>query len=98
MKTSEAAYKVAEYIAEHGHCKGQEWDPEGRACAVAAMARVLPPRGEDYLAIYRELRAAMHAHLGIDYIPTWNDAPERSAEDVILAFKEVGAKLEAEGQ
>ena len=89
--------EAAQYIREHGHCKKNYEDDTGRVCAFGALAKVhgitIRPgthggslnSPEDYWKIESHLN---NAGLTI----TWNDAPERTAEEVIAKLEELGAE------
>lgn len=82
-----ALLDAAEYIRVHGHCKGQFEAPSGEACAVGAI--ILANHGGEAIAAIRRNRAfdAFTDYLG-GAVSTWNDAPERTEEDVIRALTE----------
>ena len=105
---SEFAEKTAEYISEHGHTKGSYEDPvTGAVCALGAMQKVnaMTEKVNAMTEAYADYHASCFKHVAIKlmqrighgYIPSWNDAPERTAEDVILEFKHVAAELKEEG-
>lgn len=95
MKASELAYAAAKYISEHGHTKNRLEDPDtGAVCLVGAVLKV-----ERWLAGFEKIDVYDTAADLIDGDPVqWNNAPERSGEDVILLLKQVGSVLEEKGQ
>jgi hypothetical protein len=101
MKPSELMYKSAEYLIEKGWCQNRLFGDNGEACLLGAMEAVevredqLPHWGYERTRINDVLAEITGDPTGMLY--PWNNAPERTAEDVILAFKEAGARLEAEG-
>jgi hypothetical protein len=67
-------------------------------CSEGALRRALSGRA-DYVVVlsgdkdlYKQARRLLEAAAGVDHIPSWNDDPSRTVEDVLLAFKraEVG--------
>jgi hypothetical protein len=97
----EALRAASEYIAKNGHHKGSLYSYEGRsdqepaACALGAIRQVTAVCGyytgdEYYSAVRRltlHLMGAGHCGVGGEIIPKWNDAPETTAEEVILTLK-----------
>jgi hypothetical protein len=85
----------ADYIAEHGHAKGIFVTYDGCACAIGAMrmtafgsADIPYSGGYDTLDEYRD--AIRNLGSGImNSIPQWNDAPERTAQEVIDTMRRV---------
>ena len=83
---------AAQYIREHGWCQNTVSTKDGRVCAVGAI-------GAAYEAAFHDkgcgiaITAMEHLdrHLSISgpwSIPKWNDAPGRTAEDVVAAMEE----------
>lgn len=95
--------EAAEYIGEHGWIQGDvEDEATGSVCALGAINAVLPIAWEDFGAL-----DAMTAYLGLVHplrtevvgftmhpVAKWNDAKERTAEDVVLAMKRTAEELE----
>lgn len=94
---NEDLLKAAEYMSEHGWCQGDLEDADGRVCVAGAIKAVV--RGKD-----RNLRStsaviSLHEYLVKEYgdncaaisIPAWNDDPDRTVEEVILALKQAGS-------
>jgi hypothetical protein len=80
MTPSEILLKAADLLAERGWTQGVLEDYEGRMCAAGAVYNVTCNSSAAL-----EL---LQAHIGFsDNIAAWNDAPGRTAEDVILAMK-----------
>jgi hypothetical protein len=83
--------RAAELLGERGWCQGEIEDGDGRMCAVGAIRRaaseVMHTRHSwsESVALNR-LRGQVRTR-EMHSIPRWNDAPERTAEDVILAMK-----------
>lgn len=87
MTPSEVLLKAADTLAERGWCQGGLSDAQGRYCAIGAIRKVTN------WSLGKDARSAVHRlmdHIETDQyygIADWNDAPERTAEDVILAMK-----------
>ena len=64
---------------------------DGRVCLVGALSRV-PATSENVSLAYRRLCRLADTPVLSD----WNDAPERSEEDVRLLLKRAAVELEAE--
>ena len=75
------AIKAARLIEERGHCKGVFSDDEGRLCIKSAISMAATPdRGR--LGLRLKVDRLMPI-IGCSSLVGWNDAPERTAEDVI---------------
>lgn len=106
MTPSQIAFKAADYMAEHGHCKGTLQDAEGRVCLEGAVR----------MAVWGEVRLNQGSWSLFDDSPanklwtylyfliqqdhpdsghvTFNDDITTSSEDVILLLKRAGRELE----
>ncbi|GGR51529.1 DUF6197 family protein [Streptomyces roseolus] len=87
--------KAAEVLMEKGHHKGDMRNGKGAVCAIGALcdaagnseqAVTLADQAAEYLGMARFPSGTLHA------LARWNDAPERTAEDVILLFKELAVE------
>ena len=94
MSPAEVLRKAADVIRERGHCKGH-YERHGSVCIFGALnvietgnALEPPP---DITESERWLRKA----LGGDSVTLFNDAPERTAEEVIAALEKAAALAEA---
>lgn len=98
MKTSEHLYAAAEYMSQKGHTKDQLVDTDtGAVCLVGAVIKT--DKDDNAYAALRACNAYLRSgELKCVDAMDWNDAPERSGEDVILMFKTVAAQLEEEGK
>lgn len=89
----EACIKAAEYISQHGWHQGElfaEGEGNAPACALGALHAVTNWES----SVVFEASDLLAAHVGVPpmYVALhWNDQPERTAEDVILALKRVGS-------
>lgn len=77
---------AADYMETHGHCKANFWDAEGQVCLAGAILSV--QKVGDVDNCYRAWRALQAATGAYDMI-LWNDAPERTAAEVIQTMREV---------
>ena len=102
MKTpQELCTTAAELISTHGHLKGAVGDYERGFCAVGALIQAIDLDGnvlknlgqqstdisKAFEMLKKEFELSQYGH-----IPGWNNAPETSAEDVILALKRAGSR------
>jgi len=83
---------AAEYISEHGWCKGKLTDANGSVCAIGALSKVLHNSVHPlvHLETHQKAVRRLGDMLGLEntaLIPYWNDHPDRTAEDVILTLK-----------
>jgi hypothetical protein len=103
---SDAMLKAADYIKEHGHAKLTLKDSEGRVCLLGALLTVTTgsayggSSAEDRVAdaamdlLGMRLKEGNKPASAIDAID-WNNAEERTAEEVINLLKETGESLKA---
>jgi len=73
---------AAQEIEKSGFCKGRGVGDDGSVCALQALFLVSPSD-----TIYQEACSKLERLTGINFVPHWNDAPERTKEDVINAFR-----------
>ena len=86
--------RSAELLEQNGWCQGA-FMQSGRMCAAGAMMQAETEQDDHWTASgYHEAQIAMAETIGAVSIPFWNDAPERTAEDVILAFKRAAEQFE----
>lgn len=91
---------AAEYIGEHGWTQGQIKDRNtGAVCAMGALCMTEGHRAfhwkDAVSAVAKVAGVTLVTHqlaegFGVfaeNGIPEWNDAPERTAEEVVLTFK-----------
>lgn len=92
--------KAAEILMEKGHIKGELNTLHGY-CAIGALRAadpaIYPMACEDamnaMLAKYGyDDREDIPGDLSLHPLARWNDAPERTVEDVVLLFKELGSE------
>lgn len=90
--------RAADLIEKYGHIKGQLGNVKIGMCAHGALFAAAGG-GENFY----EVNVALGKHLGlrgigyrgVDYfdIPAWNNAPERTKEEVITAMRETADAL-----
>jgi hypothetical protein len=95
---AEVLRRAAEYMSEHGWIQGRLQNENG-VCAMGAISNALRdvmhnhPYNEEGARLERIAVTMMSGYLNVgisshvNHIPSWNDAPDRTAEDVILALK-----------
>jgi hypothetical protein len=94
---AEVLRRAAEYMSERGWIQGK-LQTENGVCAMGAIHNVLcemmsKPHSEEGARLERVAVTMMSGYLNVgsspvvNHIPSWNDAPDRTAEDVILALK-----------
>lgn len=84
--------RAADLLEKHGHIKDRLGNPSIGMCANGAIWYAVKEETESYLAGVN----ALSTHLGLHnfmLIPEWNNAPERTAEEVITAMKEAANAL-----
>jgi hypothetical protein len=111
-KLSELAYKAAEILAEHGHCKFRTQNVYGEHCLIGALYAAETELTEaDYTKSLRVIeRMSDHVReeglpmsdgpdeIGKSFAVRWNNAASTTGEDVILALKQTGHDFEQEGK
>lgn len=75
----------ARYIREYGWVQGRLGGCGGPACLIGAMFETSTPETVGHPAIYA--RERLRNHLGVVSVSDWNDAPGRTAEEVIAAME-----------
>jgi hypothetical protein len=88
------AYKL---LRDTGFCKGQEAfrDDDGRAlayCALGAIYQASYPHSYDFYPATRILRVVINDSC----VSAWNDAKERTRQEVLSAFLEAIERAEEE--
>ena len=97
--STDVLLRAAELLGEKGWCQGTARDAEGHMCAIGALQAANDEVTQRWQsAEYRRAQDRLQDHLWGDEllteahtIPYWNDNPERTAEDVILALKRTAA-------
>ena len=101
MKVSEILFKAAELIEERGLAKGEWQDDEtGCLCAEGAITfaaglRIFAdaccsPAG-------RFLEAYLRETVGYGDIPAWNDAEERTPNEIVSGLRSAATKAQEQG-
>jgi hypothetical protein len=80
-----ALLHAAALIREKGHCKGSYWSDHGM-CIVGAL---IAARASI------DVFAALKKQTGTERIIDWNDAPERTTEEVIAALEGAAASCKS---
>jgi hypothetical protein len=84
MNVASTLDAAADYIEKHGWAQGTMRTDDGRVCASGGIC-LAANRGEDaWLAALN----ALEQFVG-EYIPRWNDRPERTAAEVTSAMRAV---------
>ncbi len=94
MTAAEVARKAADLLERDGWCQGLFRDGTRRclsAAITAAVADVSAPRRDIADEVVRD---ALRRHTGMTST-RWNDAPERTGDDVIALLRQVANELEA---
>lgn len=102
MDTADILLRAADVIEERGHTKGVLQDREGRVCAFGALNVVVYGSADhSYLQSSRDEAAhAVTRHLGLGSgylgpLVNWNNAPERTQQEVVDAFRGAARALKA---
>lgn len=87
---------AADYIEKYGHCKGHFQDGTGACCTLGAMRlqteyRISWAWGEGSVAAFSKHIKNGWGEAGI---ANWNDAPERTKEEVIAALREAAKQVD----
>ena len=109
MTPSQIAFKAADYIAEHGHCKYTLMDEAGRVCLEGAVRMAAYGRIEsDDVSIFQGNVSELWWYLSFlirgDYphllgCPvSFNDDLAEGPEHVLLLLKRAGRDLEEQGR
>lgn len=91
MKVSQVLFKAAKIIERDGWNQGWYINDQGCVCAYGAIRKAICNDATDYVG-HVEARIFCE-FLQIETIAEWNDAPERTVEEVIDAL--VIASVEA---
>lgn len=83
---------AAVLLERDGWCQGQNRDQQGRCCAAEAI-RVAADGGALYVdAMFAVVATVRREHAGV---ALWNDAPARTASEVIGRLRQVAASERA---
>lgn len=87
---------AAELIRTRGWCQG-EYEIDGCLCIFGAVHVALgrEPDGIGFTTADRQIADALRSATGVVIVPDWNDAPGRTAEQVIAAIERAAASIEA---
>jgi len=88
--------KAADYIRQHGHCKKRLWNDKGEVCIIGAIIRVSikDMSVTDFIEMLHHPGRICNGTLQIIFnrigpIGVWNDAPERTKEEVISVLESI---------
>jgi len=82
--------EAADYIETNGHCK-HVYRVGNKACLLGAIDIVLEKEHAEPFRFH--VVNAMEVYLGTVDVAYWNDAPARTAEEVIAALRSVALSL-----
>lgn len=85
METNDVLNQAADYLQEHGWIQGGLGKPGGPRCAMGALKSVLGETSVIEFVAYPPYRA-LRRHVG-GFVSDWNDAPERTADQVIATLR-----------
>lgn len=95
LSPSELVENAIEALDKRGHCKGTLEDIQGRVCTMGALY-VAAVKANVYGSSYQVARRACFDKLG--NVASWNDAPERTAEEVRDFLMSVAKDFRNEGK
>jgi hypothetical protein len=86
---------AAGLLEQYGWCQRQSRTGSGALCVIAAIAAAAG--GDKVLedAAHRALESWVIWHSNLDTVPDWNDAPERTKDEVLTALRAASAELTA---
>lgn len=88
ITTRQIRDRAVEIIEAHGLCKGRFLDPDGRRCIAGAIFQALVDLdgyGMDWISYRAIYEIEQELQCGI--LSIWNDAPERTKEQVVAALR-----------
>lgn len=100
-------WDAANYIEEHGWCQNRLTDVRGRVCFQGALGKAIDPAVDltawrkpaqwPHWGLARDANMAFIRHLGLsaskDETYLWNDAPDRTQEEVVTALRDCARSL-----
>jgi hypothetical protein len=97
LTVEQVAARAASVVADRGHTKGQmeEYTNGGPVCALGALCAALtgeassPPKDDEGWELFMDTRARLQKITRTERLAEWNDAPERTAADVVGLFEMV---------
>lgn len=84
---SKALLDAADYIEKNGHIKHRMRGPGDSACVLGALVKVCNALPESLPPTALDSAERLMRHLGTIGIVSWNDAPERTQEEVVAALR-----------
>lgn len=99
MKTSEVLEKAADRLDYEGHCKGRYRGLHGGYCTAGAIAAATGLVAHTSVLAKHPAISAVATALGAKSDPKqiaiWNDAPERTKDEVVAMLRAVAASERA---
>lgn len=95
LRVSDILNNAATLIEERGWTQGRSEDSEGRLCLVGAVCRY---RITGPFSLYDDVFRALHRWVYTGDLADWNDAPKRTAAEVIFALRGVASIEKAAGR
>lgn len=97
-EVAEVLEKAHDELLVRGWSKGRGVDKEGRVCALVALGAALHPELSTDQILCRPFDNATEAagivlRDSVGCIPAWNDAPERTIDDVLDAFRHAAKRV-----
>lgn len=93
MTESDVLEKAADLIERDGWCQGGDGRDGKCRCMMVAIADASDSAPPPRLSLWQRTRDAIWGYLGVTSGAKWNDAPERTAAEVIAALRSAAAKL-----
>jgi hypothetical protein len=93
----DALLEAARVLMEDRWCQGELHSPDGEHCVAGALGQAHYRLRSSFGALdtaCTRMRVVIRSEYGTASFPRWNDAPERTAEDVILALKRAAEEAE----
>lgn len=78
--------KAADIIRRRGWHQGGYEAPDGSVCLLGALGHAREGHSQYWAG---EDVEAIEPHIGTENVGDWNDAPERTVEDIFLLLKEL---------
>ena len=82
--------EAADYIERHGWCQNVYQNGLGNACVMGALLQVVRTTSRDGKSLSR-----LRKYLDVTSLENWNDAPDRTKEQVVEALRARGAAADA---
>ena len=93
--TSQICRDAAQLIRKRGHAKGERKTNDGRLCLIGSLYEALGEQEEIPPLFTWPPYLAVRQVLANRWVSLWNDAPERTPDEVIAALEAAADKSEA---